>query len=305
MELINKYRPAAWDEVVGHEAQVRGLEAAIKKGTAHTFLLTGPSGVGKTTLARLAARALGEHELVEVDAATYTGIDDMRSLTASCAYRPLGGGKRAVIIDEFHALSKAAVQSWLKALEEPQPWTYFFLCTTEPQRVIDTIRTRCYRVDLKPIKDRDLLELLNYVVKEEKLKLPKDVTALCAEEAGGSARQALSNLAMCAEVKTYEEAEQAVLHAATENAEAIELARALIQNQSWKTVQALLKKLGDTNPESVRHKVRGYVTAVILNAKDERSAGRGLEVLDAFSTPFNSADGVSPLVLACGKAVLS
>lgn len=302
MELINKYRPQTFDEVVGHDRQVAALEHALEKGAARTFLFTGPSGVGKTTLARIAAAALGDHELVEVDAATNTGIDDMRALAEACSYQPLAGSKRAVIIDEFHALSKAAVQSWLKRLEEPSPWSYWFLCTTEPNRVLATVLTRCFRVDLRPVRVRDLTELLGWVAKQEKVKLPPDVIALCAEEANGSPRQALSNLAMCLTARTEDEAAQA-LHSAVSSAEAVDLARALVRGEGWRDVLKLVHKLQETNPESVRRVVLRYVEKVVLGAKEARTAQRGMEILEAFGQPYYHLDGASPLLIACRKVI--
>jgi len=303
VELINRYRPKTFEEVVGHDAVVEALATALDNGTARTFLLMGPSGVGKTTLARVCAASLGEHELVEVDAATYTGIEDMRKLAADFAYRPLGGGVRAVIIDEFHALSKPAITSWLKSLEEPQPWNYYFLCTTDAAKVPDAVRTRCYRVDLKPVPVKAITALLTNVARLEKWKLPAGVAQLCAEEATGSPRQALSYLAACASATTLAEAEDLVLNApAEEMAEAVDLARALVQRKRWKEVQGVLAKLQGASPESVRHVVRAYVNKVAVGARDEKTAGLSIEILDAFGQPFYQP---ADLTVAVGKVLLS
>lgn len=308
MSLTDKYRPQAWDEVVGHPAQVKALRNALTKSTNRSFLFTGPSGVGKTTLARLAAREVGCVDLLEIDAATYTGIDEMREVAAGLQYQPLGkDAVKAVIIDEFHALSKAAVQSLLKIIEEPPPWVWWFLCTTEPARVLKTIETRCFRCDLKPVKVDVLYSWLADVADAEEILQSKHgdtVIDLCTTEAQGSPRQALANLALCAAAGSLKEAQE-LLRSAQESTEAIELARALSAGHSWGDVQKILKGFQDINPESVRHLVRAYATKVAISVKDEAVCGRHIEILDAFSTPFNPADGISPLVLACGKVVLS
>jgi DNA polymerase-3 subunit gamma/tau len=302
--LITKYRPREFKDVIGQDAVVKSLVGALEKRVADAFLFAGPSGTGKTTLARLAAAKLGckPADLVEVDAASKTGIDDMRGVTADLMYMPIGEGAiKAIIIDECQALSKQAFQSLLKILEEPPPWVFWFLCTTEPTRVPKNIETRCLRYELKPVGSRELTLLLDGV--EEGAKLPGDIIELCAREAAGSPRQALSNLAACLTAKNKAEAAD-LLRSASESKQAIDLARLLNEGGSWGQAQQLLNELAEVSPESVRHVVRSYMTKVILGAKNEKGAANAMAVLEAFSAPFPSSDGLSPLVLACGKLML-
>lgn len=304
-ELINKYRPKTFAEVVGHHTVIKSLQAALKKGSAHTFMFSGPRGTGKTTLARIAAEAAGcsAHDLIEIDGATNTGIDDMRAVTATLMYQPLGGGAKAIIVDEVQAISKAAVSSLLKITEEPPSWTYWFLCTTEPTRISEALRSRCTHYTLKPVGLTTLIELLDDVARKEKLKVEDAVIDLCAKQADGSPRQALSNLSVCAEAKNAAEARE-LLRQAEEPEQAVALARALIKDAKWSDIQPILEGLKEVNPESVRHVVRAYVSAVVLKARSEGDAGFGVQILDAFSEPFHSADGIAPLLVACGRIAL-
>lgn len=310
--LINKFRPETFDEVIGHDSIVKALKLAVSKKNVQTFLFTGPAGTGKTTLARIVASEAGckPEDLLEIDAATNTGIEDMRAVMEGLLYQPLGGGAvKAVIVDECHALSKQAMSSLLKILEEPPSWVYWFLCTTETGKVLATIKQRTMHCDLKPVPTKVLVEHLDAIAAQENIlkkgSLRDDIVGLCADEAYGSVRQAISNLAICMGADTYEEAETLLQGAGAGPAEAIDLARALLKGEGWGTIRGIIGKLKEANPETVRHVVRAYMTTTALGAKSEASAGKAIEILDSFSTPFYSSDGISPLVLACGRVVLS
>lgn len=304
--LITKYRPKTFAEVIGQASVVRALQTALTKGTSKAFMFSGDSGLGKTTLARLAALAAGcsPSDIVDYDGVAQSTKEELQSVTGTLMYRPLGEGKtKAIIVDEAQGLSKAALNSLLKILEEPPPWVFWFICTTEPARIPAALNTRVTHFSLKSVGFEDLAALLDKIVATENLSISEQVVDLCASEAGGSPRQALSNLSACISAKDTSEA-KLLLRSALDSQEAISLARALVKRESWAATQKILVGLKDTSPESIRHIVRAYVTKVALGAKNEASAGAALEILAEFSEPFHSSDGLSPVVLACGRIVL-
>jgi len=295
--------------VIGQDAVVRSLKGVLAKGSNRTFLFEGPTpGIGKTSLARIAAAQVGSQgsDIIEIDAASFTGIDDMRQITSGLQYKPLGiNATRSIILDECHRISGAAWASLLKSLEEPPAWVYWFLCTTDEAKVPANIKTRCTTYHLKPVPSADIFDLLVRVAEAEKWQEPADadkILNLCAKEAQGSPRAALVNLGACWGAKGLSEA-QDLLKTAQGSVEAVELARGLLKGKGWPELREILAALKEQNPESVRHVVRGYMTSVIMSGKGDPE--RAFAILDTFSVPFASSDGLSPLVLAVGKLVFA
>jgi DNA polymerase-3 subunit gamma/tau len=302
--LIIKHRPSTWKEVIGQNDVVKSFRAALEDGMAHSFLFTGPSGCGKTTLARLGAKELGAKpsDIVEADAATYSGIDDVKALTETVGFRPLGGKIKPFVLDEVHALSRQSWQTLLKKVEEPPEWVYWFFCTTEIAKVPDTIKTRCITYTLKPVSVNDLYDYLERVVEKEGLDTPDTILELCSKEAKGSPRQALSFLSACYSAKTREEAASLILQElSSSQGGAYRLAKALFDGKKWKDIQPILSELKEENPESIRRVVQQYFITVLLNSKDDEVVCKALQVLDHFAYSWNQSDGLAPVIVAVGR----
>lgn len=221
--LARKYRPSTFKDMVGQEVLVRTLTNAIQSGRiAHAFVLTGIRGVGKTTTARIIARALNcigpegdgnptidpcgvcvhckaisednHQDVLEMDAASHTGVNDIREIIENTRYRPTSARHKIYIIDEVHMLSNSAFNALLKTLEEPPAHVIFIFATTEIRKIPITILSRCQRFDLKRVGTKDLVGHFNNILTQEGLKAEDDALKLIANVASGSVRDGLSIL---------------------------------------------------------------------------------------------------------------
>lgn len=217
--LYRKYRPQIFEDVVGQEHIERTLKNAIKSDkVSHAYLFTGPRGTGKTTTARLLAKALlcqngptpdpdgtcedcelianGEHpDVYELDAASRTGVENVREeIIGRVNYAPTRGRNKVYIIDEVHMLSTAAFNALLKTLEEPPDHVVFVLCTTDPQKVPETIHSRCQRFDFRRISNEELVSRLGAICSMEGIEFEGDALDLIAHRAQGGMRDALTSL---------------------------------------------------------------------------------------------------------------
>src|SRR3972149_681669 len=217
--LARRGRPQRFEDIVGQSHITRVLRNAISAGRiAHAYLFTGVRGVGKTTAARILAKALNcetgptadpcnqcgqcveimggsSIDVYEIDGASNRGIDEVRQIIENVRYQPAKSRFKIYIIDEVHQVTKPAFEALLKTLEEPPPFVKFILATTEPHRLPETILSRCQRFDFRRIAVREVVQRLREIATEEHLAITDGALLLLAREAGGGMREAHALLA--------------------------------------------------------------------------------------------------------------
>ncbi len=318
--LYRKWRPTDFDEIVGQEPVVRTLKNAVAQDKiSHAYLFCGPRGTGKTTTARILARAingltgstggmaLGESDdlgfdLVEIDAASNRGIDDIRELRERANYRPGTARFKVYLIDEVHQLTGAAADALLKTLEEPPPHVVFILATTDPEALKPTILSRCQRFDFRRVSVEDMVGRLRAIAASEGIEIPDDALRLIAREATGSLRDGVNLLdqvwVMCGSSVTLEAAQEAL--GLSPDARAMELASAALRGELSKglgvlsAVQADATDFGRFKKQVVTH-LRHVLLSLTGSAGSLSLSAPEIERLEEVSKGLKASAAVAAL----------
>jgi DNA polymerase-3 subunit gamma/tau len=289
--LYRKWRPLHWDQVIGQEHVVQTLRNAVTADrVAHAYLFAGPRGTGKTTTARILAKAVNcldkdlakrpcnqcEHckavnqgrflDLIEIDAASNTSVDDVRDLRDRINFSPNQGRYKVYIIDEVHMLSTAAFNALLKTLEEPPPHAIFILATTEVHKIPATVLSRCQRHEFRRIPVKEIIDNLKMLADEEKITAEPEALSLVARQATGSMRDAISlldQLASAGDNITLQLA-QDVLGTATSQA-VLEVIEAMLKRQSSQGLEAIHRSLDSgSDPRQFARQIVDYLRSLLL-----------------------------------------
>ena len=284
MSFINKYRIEKINDLLSNENNKELLNGFIlNKDRPHSYLFFGDHGCGKTTTARIMAKELN-CEIIEINGSNDRGISTIReTIYEGSQFKTLLGNNKAYIMDEVHSLLALSQEALLKILEEPPKHVYFFLCTTDPQKLKNTIRSRCTQIEMEKISLRDLYPYLINISIKENNEISKQVARQIAETSEGHVRDSLNILEKVLQFKD-EKKQLEIANQKIENDEnIIDLCKLLLKDDFFTDgIKKILLSLQSENPESIRKIIINYMQKVLLNnsGKDMIRAAVIIECLD-------------------------
>ncbi len=288
-ELYHTYRPRLFKQLVGQDEAVKTLNGFLKNNNVpRAMLIHGISGTGKTTIARIMQRKLGcgDEDFAEHNCAKERGIDFIRDISQRVPLAPMSGKCRIWLLDEFHRATMDCQSSTLKMLEDVPYHVYFMLATTDPDKILKAIRTRCTHVETKPVGADDMKAFVLDIAGKEKIELTEAVTDSIVECADGSPRMALNLLNKIMGIEE-EKDRLALLIPPEVKKKSIDLCRALLDCARWPKIAAILKTMDGEEPEQLRQAILGYAGATMMKASGNLSTcRRAALILDCFKNPF-------------------
>ena len=304
MSFNIKYRPKDFNEIIGNQDIIESLESLLKQKTPpHTYLFHGQTGCGKTTFARILANKLdcSKYDITEINASNNRGIDTARDIISQMQYKPLQGKNKTYILDEVHQATKDFQNGILKALEDSPDHVYFILCTTDPNKLLSTIRNRCTTFKVSKLTTKGIVRLLSNVLTKIEKKIDKEYLIEIAKEVEGNPRQALITLQKIIDVENEKQIKKIISSIKTEEKQIIDLCRALNEKKGWSIISDILKNI-EAEPETIRRAVLGYFSAVCLNAKSDNIAVKASTILENFEDNYYDS-GKAGLLLSCIRSI--
>lgn len=282
MSFINKYETNELNSILGNENNKTILNGFLKQDKIpQVYLLSGDYGCGKSLIAKLYSKIL-DCNIHELNASSDRGIDEIRKLLDNCNFKSLDGKPKSYIIEECHQLPKLSQEAFLTTLQEPPKDTYFFFCTTEKNKMINTLISRCKQLEVKRVGARELYPYLIAISIKENNEINKSVARKITETSKGHVRDALQILEMALQFKDENKQIEIASKEIEEQKNVIDLCRLLLKNDTWNNVTIILKQLQNENPEGIRKIIISYMGKVLLNGDNIKAA----LIIEALQNPI-------------------
>lgn len=284
--LYQEVRPQTFEEYLGNDAIVDSLKKLLDSASLpHAYLFVGDSGCGKTTIARIFANELGCKgiDFIEINASNTRGIDTVREVVEKVSVSPLMGKVKVYLFDESHQLTDAAQQALLKVIEDTPEHVYFMFCTTDESGLINTLKNRCAKYEVKRLRPPEMKMLVETVAEVIGYSPSEDVVRAIVKSADGCSREALVTLEKIAGLPD-EKALDVISSTQTSEKDVMDLCRVIVATKKtrWLDAMGIMKSLKTSDSEGIRRQVLGYLRECILGAKDIESAARYSEMISIF-----------------------
>jgi len=296
-----EHRPKNLEDISGNKGIVEALTAVLldEKKRTHSYLFTGPSGSGKTTFAQIIANHLTkkEYNIHEINCSNDNGIETARQIIQNANKKMLDSSNVIYILDEVQRLSSAFQNSILKILEDTPKHIFFILCTTEPERLLKTIKSRCTHYTTKPLEKVEMVRLLKKILKIEGKTCSKAVINAIIDNNDCLARACITSLESIINIED-EEIQLQMVYSISEEKQSIELCRALIKNVEWDEIQNILKNIVG-EPESIRYHILSYMNSIMLSDKTNKALlDRAALIMNCFQDNYYDVKKAG-LVISC------
>ena len=306
MSLYLKYRPDNFDHVIGHKNIINSIESLLKSlDMPHAFLFAGPSGTGKTTIARIMAAELraDPSDIIEFNIANTSGIDFIRQLNDTAFISPMMGDNKVFILDEVQQLSKEGQNCLLKLLEDSPKYAYFILCTTDSQRLLKPLRDRCQFYTLKLLSDNEIQQLISTVANLENILVPHDIMDLLVYKADGCPRKVLVSLDQIKDnTNNFDTCVNLLADELEAEEDIIDIIKGIIyKKHTWVDLMKMFNNLNTEN-ETIRITFANYLSGCLKNAKSSSDAEKFSKLLELFLSGLTYGSGKAELIYILYKA---